>query len=167
MWIMWYYNIISHQEHICTKYASTYWISQELLLLLVWNGWQSCFNGSNSTVPINKTNILLSSLAVEVPKRQETMASVKFTAQILHQLLSFTSIKLYTENYLIWNWKRQIQSIMQGQRIEIHILDEPPIKIINSVEGQKISYECTGRKNDDSAIKSSVPGTLFEEALFL
>lgn len=50
-------------------------------------------------------------------------------------------------------WKEQIQSILEGL-IEMHILDDPPIKMIDSPEGQKISVEYADWKKDDSLIKS-------------
>lgn len=45
-------------------------------------------------------------------------------AQSLDQLSSFIPVKLTTKNYFIW--KEQIPSVLEGQRIDSHILDEPP-----------------------------------------
>lgn len=49
--------------------------------------------------------------------------------------------------------KKKLKSISEGQGIEMHILDEPPVKIINSPGGQKISWDYIDWKKHDSLIK--------------
>lgn len=73
-------------------------------------------------------------------------------------LSSFISVKLDTENYLIW--KEQLQSI----GIELHILDDPPCHFL---EESKINGEYTSWKEVDSLIKSCIRGTLIGKSFIL
>lgn len=48
----------------------------------------------------------------------------QITVQTFHELSTFIFVKQTTDNYLIW--KKQLQSIMEGQDIESHIFNEFP-----------------------------------------
>lgn len=67
-------------------------------------------------------------------RESRTMAFSKIIGQILHDYQASFSWVLNFKNYLIR--KEQLQSIMDGQGIEMHILDDPPINVINTSERQ-------------------------------
>lgn len=62
-------------------------------------------------------------------------------------------------------WKEQRLTVMEGQGIEMHILHNPPIKIVDTPQGQKANHQYVDWKKDDSLIKSWIRGSLSRNTL--
>lgn len=60
-------------------------------------------------------------------------------------------------------WRKQIQSLLEGQRMESHILEDP---LNHDSEASKPTRQYSSWKKEDSLIKSWIGGTLTKKVIF-